>query len=76
MLRVIFLQDVILTDRYKTYRQWSEEDLDYSLALELYEDNIVDILDPYNNDDLNNNIDKYRKSWKRFEKLKKKGEIK
>lgn len=74
MLRVIFLQDAILTDRYKAYRTGNEEDVDFDLALELYRTGVVDILNPFDNDDLYENIDKYEKSWKKFEKWYKKGE--
>lgn len=73
MLRVYFLQDAILTDRNKAYRRGTEEDLLYSLALDLYKRNIVDILNPFENEDLYNDIRKYRRSWNRFENNVKRG---
>lgn len=73
MLRVIFLKDVILTDRNKAYRTMNEEDVNFNLGIELYRTGIVDILNPLENDDLYENIEKYDKSWKEFLNWKRKG---
>lgn len=69
MVRVRFFQDTFLLD-YNTVRRENQEfDLDFTTAYELYQDNKVDILNPYKNSDLKENIDDYKKDWQRFAEL-------
>ena len=74
MLRVIFLKDAILTNKNKAYRTGREEDVPFNLGVELYRSEVTDVLNPYENDDLYNDIERYEKSWEEFLRWKRKGE--
>ncbi len=69
MLRVRFFQDTFLSD-YNTVRRTNQEfDLDFDTGYELYKEEKCDVLNPYHNTDLKENIDKYEKDWNLFIKL-------
>ena len=69
MLRVLFFQDTYLSDYNTARREGQERDLQFEDGCELYREGKVDILNPYNNEDLLENIDEYEKDWERFVKL-------
>jgi len=66
MLRVIFIQDAVLTDEFRTYKAGNEDEFNYDLAVEMYEKGIADILNPFEHEDLRANIGLYERDWKRF----------
>ena len=66
MLRVLFFQDTYLSDYNTARREGQEIDLQFEDGCELYREGKVDILNPYNNEDLLENIDEYEKDWERF----------
>lgn len=68
MLRVRFLEDVIMTDNYQTWRKNNEKDFDYNLSLELYNKGLVDVLNPYENKDLKERLELYADDWNQFVK--------
>lgn len=68
MLRVRFLEDVIMTDNYQTWRKNNEKDFDYNLSLELYNKGLVDVLNPYENQDLKERLELYIHDWDKFVK--------
>lgn len=71
MLRARFLEDTILDKTNDTVRRNKERDLDFELGVMLYDDGIVDILNPFYHDDLMDNIDDYESDWIRFVELDK-----
>lgn len=71
MLRARFLEDTILDKTNDTVRRNKERDLDFELGVMLYDDGIVDILNPFYHDDLIKNIDDYESDWIRFVELDK-----
>lgn len=71
MLRARFLEDTILDKTNDTVRRNKERDLDFELGVILYDDGIVDILNPFYHDDLMENIDDYESDWIRFVELDK-----
>lgn len=71
MLRARFLEDTILDKTNDTVRRNKERDLDFELGVMLYDDGIVDILNPFYHDDLMANIDDYESDWIRFVELDK-----
>lgn len=71
MLRARFLEDTILDKTNDTVRRNKERDLDFELGIMLYDDGIVDILNPFYHDDLMKNIDHYESDWLRFVELNK-----
>lgn len=71
MLRARFLEDTILDKTNDTVRRNKERDLDFELGVMLYDDGIVDILNPFYHDDLMENIDDYESDWIRFVELDK-----
>lgn len=66
MLRARFFQDTFLQSMNLVIRKDRETDVDYDLGLELFKDDLVDILNPYENEDLFRNIDKYENDWVKF----------
>lgn len=66
MLRALFFQDSILTHNNDFVRKNKERDLSYEIAIELYNDGQVDILNPFLNDDLFDDIEKYEIDWIKF----------
>lgn len=70
MLRARFLEDVVLVDNLEFIKYDKEKDLDYSLAVELYEKGQVDILNPHLNDDLAENLELYSDDWNSFVRYK------
>lgn len=68
MLRVRFLQDVILTENFETCKRNNERDFKYDLAKELYDEDLVDIINPYEHKDLSSRIGLYKKDWEKFMK--------
>lgn len=71
MLRARFLEDTILDKTNDTVRRNKERDLDFELGVMLFDDGIVDILNPFYHDDLMENIDDYESDWIRFVELDK-----
>lgn len=71
MLRARFLEDTILDKTNDTVRRNKERDLDFELGVMLYDDGIVDILNPFYHDDLMKSIDDYESDWIRFVELDK-----
>lgn len=71
MLRARFLEDTILDKTNDTVRRNKERELDFELGVMLYDDGIVDILNPFYHDDLMENIDDYESDWIRFVELDK-----
>ncbi|WWT40100.1 hypothetical protein [Staphylococcus phage PT94] len=72
MLRARFFQDTFLQSMNLVIRENKETDVDYELGLELFNDDLADILNPYENEDLFRNIDKYENDWVRFVEYTKK----
>ena len=69
MLRVLFFQDTYLSD-YNTARRVGQEiALQFDMAYELYREGKADILNPYYNEDLFKDIERYDKDWERFIRL-------
>lgn len=66
MLRARFFQDTFLQSMNLVIRKNKETDVDYELGIELFEDDLADILNPYENEDLFRNIDKYENDWVKF----------
>lgn len=66
MLRARFFQDTFLTSIDLVIRKNKETDVDYDLGIELYKQELADILNPYENEDLFKNIDKYENDWIKF----------
>lgn len=66
MLRARFFQDTFLTSMNLVIREGKETDVDLDLGMELYRDELADILNPYKNEDLFENIEKYESDWVKF----------
>lgn len=66
MLRARFFQDTFLTSVNLVVTRNRETDVDYDLGIELHKDGLADILNPYENEDLFKNIDKYENDWIKF----------
>lgn len=72
MLRARFFQDTYLVDDNTVRRYNQENDVKLETAIELYNDNKIDILNPYLNQDLLENINLYKEDWEHFCHLTKK----
>lgn len=68
MIRGYFFQDAVVNKTSDFVRKNKERDLDYDLAMELYKEEIIDILNPYENEDLYERIDLYKDDWDKFTK--------
>lgn len=68
MLRARFFQDTFLTSVDLVIRKNKETDVDYDLGIDLYNKDLADILNPYENEDLFRNIDNYENDWIKFVK--------
>lgn len=68
MIRGYFFQDTVVNKTSDFVRKNKERDLDYDLAIELYEEEVIDILNPYENEDLYERIDLYKDDWDKFTK--------
>ncbi|QDF14303.1 hypothetical protein [Staphylococcus phage PMBT8] len=66
MLRARFFQDTFLQSMNLVIRKDRETDVDYDLGLELFKDDLADILNPYENEDLFKDIEKYENDWVKF----------
>ncbi|WWT40327.1 hypothetical protein [Staphylococcus phage PT1-4] len=72
MLRVRFFQDTYLFD-YNIFRRYNQEyDVDLKTAVELFENEQADVLNPFLNEDLFQEIDLYENDWIEFCKQTKK----
>lgn len=71
MLRARFLENVIIDKTNDAVLKNKERDLDFETAIFLYDDGVVDILNPFYHDDLMKNIDLYESDWLRFVELNK-----
>lgn len=66
MLRARFFQDTYLLDDNIVRRKNQEHDITLKVALELYRAEKIDVLNPFLNDDLFENIDIYEDDWIEF----------
>lgn len=71
MLRARFLENVIIDKTNDAVLKNKERDLDFETAIFLYDDGVIDILNPFYHDDLMKNIDNYESDWLRFVELNK-----
>lgn len=71
MLRARFFQDTYLVDNNTVRRYNQESDIKLETAIELYINDKIDILNPYLNQDLLENINLYEKDWEDFCRLTK-----
>lgn len=68
MIRGYFFQDTVVNKTSDFVRKNKERDLDYDLAMELYKEEVIDILNPYENEDLYEYISLYKDDWEKFMK--------
>jgi hypothetical protein len=66
MLRARFFQDTYLLDDNIVRRENQEHDITLEVALELYRDEKIDVLNPFQNEDLFEEIETYEDDWIEF----------
>ncbi len=66
MLRARFFQDTYLLDDNIVKRNNQEHDITLDIALELFKADKIDVLNPFLNEDLFENIDIYEDDWIEF----------
>lgn len=66
MLRARFFQDTYLMDYDLVIRRNNEHDVDYKTGIDMYNKYMVDILNPFYNEDLLRNLDNYEDDWLKF----------
>lgn len=66
MLRARFFQNTYIVRYGITVRENKEYDVEYDLGLEMYLDEDVDILNPFEHSDLLRNLDRYEDDWLKF----------
>lgn len=71
MLRARFFQDTYLLDDNIVRRKNQEHDITLKVALELYRAEKIDVLNPFQNEDLFKEIEKYEDDWIDFCRLTK-----
>ena len=66
MLRARFFQDTYLLDGNIVKRKNQEHDITLEVSLELFKADKIDVLNPFLNEDLFENIDIYEDDWMEF----------
>ena len=66
MLRARFFQDTYLLDDNIVRRENQEHDITLKVALELYRADKIDVLNPFQNEDLFKEIEIYEDDWIEF----------
>lgn len=66
MLKARFFQDTYLMDYDLVIRRNNEHDVDYKTGIDMYNKDMVDILNPFYNEDLLRNLDNYEDDWLKF----------
>src|SRR5699024_10620063 len=66
MIRARFFQDTYLLDDNIVRRKNQEHDITLDIALELFKADKIDVLNPFLNEDLFENIDIYEDDWIEF----------
>ena len=66
MLRARFFQDTYLLDDNIVKRNNQEHDITLKVALELYRADKIDVLNPFQNEDLFKEIEIYEDDWIEF----------
>lgn len=72
MLRARFFQDTYLLDDNIVRRKNQEHDITLEVALELYRADKIDVLNPFQNEDLFKEIEIYEDDWIEFCRMTKK----